>query len=227
MNNKATGLIMTCVCLIIASLSPALAKQQDEPFFPGNKERHLREAAKYRVEMNNDVLFDSDNQFSNGWSFQIHTPIADSWSAVEGPHENMKKIGAWLPTLSVDGHTYRMSLSIGQIIQTPDVITNPNLITDDVPYAGVLTVKTSWIAFNDVDFRGAELVIGVLGRPSMAEQSQNFVHNLIDSDIAQGWDNQLKTEPVINFNYMRKKKFFQGEIWQGIRSMQQSMVMFN
>ena len=200
---------MACLCLVIASITTVDAKQQEDTFFPGNKERHLREAAKYRFEMNNDVLFDSDNQFSNGWSFQIHTPVADSWGSVEGPSKFAKKIGAWLPTLTADGHNYRASLSIGQILQTPDDIENPNLITDDVPYAGVLTVKGSWIAYNDTDFRGFEIVLGVVGRPSMAEQTQNFVHNLISSNIAQGWDNQLKTEPVINANYMRKKKFFQ------------------
>ena len=54
------------------------------------------------------------------------------------------------------------------------------------------------------------MVIGVLVRPSMAEQTQNFVHNLISANIAQGWDNQLKTGPVTNVNYIRKKKFFQG-----------------
>jgi len=184
-------------------------EQKKEGIFPGNKERHLREAAKYRFEFDNDVLFNSDNQFSNGWSFQVHTPVADSWNTVEGPAELFKKIGAWLPSLTAEGLKYRMSMSIGQIMQTPDDIGNPNLITEDVPYAGVLTVKSSWIAYNDTDFRGFEFIFGVLGRPSMAEQSQNFVHNLVDSDIAQGWDNQLKTEPVINFNYMRKYKFYQ------------------
>lgn len=208
MNKHAMGMITGCLCLAMLHMSSALAADR-EAFFPGNKEKHLREAAKYRFESNNDAIFGSDNQFSNGWAFQIHTPVADRWSAVEGPPDYINKIGAWLPTLTADNHKYRASLSIGQIIQTPDDIKNPNLITDDVPYAGVLTVKSSWIAFNETDFRGAELIVGVLGRPSMAEQTQNLVHKTFDSNIAQGWDNQLKTEPVINANYMRKKKFYQ------------------
>jgi hypothetical protein len=185
-------------------------EQQKEELFPGNKERHLREAAKYRFEFDNDVLFDSDNLFSNGWSFQIHTPVADSWSTLEGPIESVKKIGAWLPSLTAEGHKYRVSFSIGQIIQTPEDIENPDLITDDVPYAGLLTIKGSWIAYNDTDFRGFEFVFGFLGRPSMAEQAQNFIHsNLSSANIAEGWNNQLKSEAVFNFNYMRKVKFYQ------------------
>jgi hypothetical protein len=181
-----------------------------EKAFPSNKQRHLREAAKYRIEFNNDAFFGSDNQFSNGWSLQIHTPVAESWSTVEGPAEPLKKFGAWLPSLSGDGLNYRMNAAIGQIIVTPEEITDPNLIPNDVPYVGVLAVQTTWIAYNDTDFRGFEITLGVVGRLSMAEQTQNFVHNITDSDIAQGWDNQLKNEPVININYMRKNKFHQG-----------------
>jgi len=194
---------------VMFCMSPVYAIEQQNEFFPGNKERHLRDAAKYHFEMNNDVIFDSDNQFSNGWAFQVHTPVARNWSSVEGPAEFLKDIGAWLPSLTGEGLNYRMSLSIGQILQTPDEITDPNLIPEDVPYAGVITTKASWIAYNDTDFRGFEIVFGFVGRPSLAEQTQNFVHNIIDSNIAEGWDNQLKNEPVINFNYMRKKKFYQ------------------
>lgn len=209
MNRTTVGLITACLCLVSAHMSTADAKESGDAFFPGNKDRHLREAAKYRFEINNDAIFDSDNQFSNGWSFQIHTPVADSWDAVEGPIDSMKRFLGWLPTMTADDHKYRYALSIGQIIQTPDDIENPNLITDDVPYAGVLTVRGSGIAFTDNDFRGTEFVIGVVGRPSVAEQTQNFVHNITSANIAQGWDNQLETEPVFNVNYMRKKKFYQ------------------
>ena len=203
--------LITCSVMLAAFQAPAVFadEQKKEEIFPGNKERHLREAAKYRFEMDNDALFDSDDQFSNGWAFQIHTPVADNWNTVEGTVELLKKIGAWLPSLTAEGLKYRMSLSIGQIIHTPDDLENPNLITEDVPYAGVLTMKSSWIAYNDTDFRGFEFVLGVLGRPSMAEQGQNFIHKLIDVNAVEGWDNQLKTEPVINFNYMRKYKYYQ------------------
>lgn len=201
-------LITVSFLLGIIQTSQVFADEQQDEIFPGNNERHLSEAAIYRFELDNDILFSSDNQFTNGWSFQVHTPVADNWHNIEGPAEFLKEFGAWLPSLSAEDLKYRMSLSIGQIMQTPDDLTDPNLITDDVPYAGVMTIKSTWTAYNDIEFRGFEIVFGVLGRPSMAEQSQNFVHNLTDSIIAEGWDNQLKTEPVFNVNYMRKKKFY-------------------
>ena len=192
----------------LGSEEAASGGQSAHPF-PGNKERHLREAAKYRLELDNDVAFGSDNQFSNGWSFQIHTPVADSWETLEGPANPIKKIGAWLPTLTKEGLKYRASLAIGQILQTPEEIENPNPIPNDVPYLGILALQGAWIAFNDTDFRGFEFTLGAIGRPSMAEQTQNFVHEVITGDdVAEGWDNQLEDEVAINLNYMAKKKFY-------------------
>jgi len=200
--------ITVSILLGISYTSQVYASEQQSSIFPGNNEKHLREAAIYRFELDNDVIFDSDNQYSNGWSFQVHTPVADNWHSMEGPADFLKEIGAWIPSLNAEDLKYRMSLSIGQIMQTPDDLTESDLITDDVPYAGVLTVKSSWIAYNDNEFRGFEIVLGVVGRPSLAEQSQNFFHKLIGANTAEGWDNQLKNEPVLNLNYMRKNKFY-------------------
>ena len=210
MNHAKSFFAATILFVAVTFGGVALADETDsEQLFPGNKQRHLREAGKHRFEFDNDVFFDSDNQFSNGWSFQVHTPVADSWLTIEGPSEYFKKLGAWLPSLTGDGLKYRMNLGIGQIIQTPDDLENPDPIANDVPYAGIMTIQSTWLAYNDNEFRGFEVAVGVVGRPSMAEQSQNLIHNLIGSEIAQGWDNQLKTEPVFNINYMRKKKFYQ------------------
>lgn len=186
------------------------AEADDKSLFPGNDQRHLSEAGKYRLEIDNDVLVDSDNGFSNAWSFQIHTPVADSWDNVEGPAAHIKTFAAWLPSLTDDGLKYRASFSIGQIIQTPDDIENPDPIPNDVPYVGLLAAQLGLIAYNDREFRGFGFVLGVSGRPSMAEQTQNFFHNTTGTaETAQGWDNQLETEPLINMTYMRKLKFYQ------------------
>lgn len=189
----------------------SLAADRDyKNLFPGNDQRHLSEAAKYRFEFDNDLFVDSDNGFSNGWSFQVHSKVTESWDKLGGTAPYIKTLGAWLPTLNGDGLNNRASFAVGQVIQTPDDLKDPNPIPNDVPYAGLLSWQLSLIAYNDQEFRGFGFVVGVVGRPSMAEQSQNFVHNTTGTaEIAQGWDNQLKTEPLLNVTYMRKKKFYQ------------------
>jgi hypothetical protein len=211
MNLKTSGLLLLFfLCLGWVSLSQANPGIEEEAF-PGNTKRNFREAAKFRLEFDNDVVFGSDNAFSNAWSFQIHTPVADNWDSVQGVSQWVKDFGGWLPSLSGEGLKYRVSGSMGQLLQTPDDIEAANNISNDFPYAGIMAFQGSWIAYNDDQFRGFEIAIGVVGRPSLAEQSQNFVHTVIGNEVADGWDNQLEDEPVININYMRKKKFYKAE----------------
>ncbi len=209
MRQAKSSFIVFLLSSLAAWCSVSVASSHDsEPLFPGNDQRHLSESGKYRFEFSNDLFSGTDNGFSNGWSFQIHTPVVEDWNKLHGPAPFVKRMASSLPTLSGNNLYYRAALSVGQVMQTPDELENPNPIPNDFPYAGILTGQLSLIAFNDDEFRGFGFVLGIVGRQSAAEQFQNFVHNITDSEIAKGWDNQLKNEPIINVNYMRKKKFY-------------------
>jgi len=164
------------------------------------------ESETWRFEFDNDLFVGEDSQISSGWALQKHTAVAGSWEALENVPEFVRRWGQGIPTLTDEGLVYRAGIAIGQIIQTPQDLSRTDLIEDDVPYAGALTVQSTWYAFNDDEFRGFEITAGVVGPPSLAEQVQKAVHSLVGSDDPEGWDNQLKTEPVINLNYMRKRK---------------------
>lgn len=95
-----------------------------------------------------------------------------------------------------------LALSIGQNIYTPEDTQAEELIEDDRPYAGwlyggIAAYDAIWgedpIAARDRQTT-LELVIGLIGPHSYAEEVQNFVHDVIGSDEAQGWDNQLEDE---------------------------------
>lgn len=141
---------------------------------------------------------------TSGLSVQRHSMAVENWDALGG----MGRWGAGIPTLDKSGLTYRSGLGIGQVIQTPQDLTRSDLIVDDVPYAGALTMQSSWYAYNDKEFRGFEVTVGVVGPPSLAEQTQKTLHKIIGSEEPMGWDNQLNTEPVLNATYMRKWKFW-------------------
>ena len=166
------------------------------------------ESATWRFEFDNDAFFGKDNKISSGWSLQRHSAIAECWESLQGVPGFIRSWGKVVPTLTKEGLVYRVGIAIGQVIQTPDDLSRRDLIKDDVPYAGALTLRTSWQAFNDDEFRGFEIVAGVVGQLSLAEQSQKTIHKLIGSRDPKGWDNQLDSELVINLNYMRKKKIY-------------------
>lgn len=172
------------------------------------EETYGLERATWQFEFDNDVFFNKDNKLSSGWSLQKHSAVAGSWEGLEGVPGFVKRLGKNIPTLTAEKLFYRAGIAIGQVIQTPDDLSRSDLITDDVPYAGVLSLQATWYAFNDDEFRGFEITAGVAGPLSLAEQTQKTIHQLIDSADPKGWDNQISTEPVFNFNYMRKQKIW-------------------
>jgi len=59
--------------------------------------------------------------------------------------------------------------------------------------AGSVSVESAtWYAFNNDEFRGFEITVGVVGPPSLAEQSQRTVHKLIGVTDPKGWDHNSR-----------------------------------
>lgn len=161
-------------------------------------------AGTWRVEFDNDLFFDSDNNFTSGISVQRHSRLATRWEAIPVP--SWTKFGRGLPGLGGAELHRRVSFAAGQNLQTPDDLTATELIADDVPYAAALGFELGWSAFNDATFRGYSVVAGFIGPMAGGRQVQDFVHRFGHSDKALGWDNQLGNELVVNFNGMFKKK---------------------
>lgn len=201
-------IFLRTVCFII--LAGGTVYGQDLSLFDEVDEGVLDgvERSTWRFEYVNDSFFNKDNKISSGWALQKHSAVAGSWEALQGVPGFVKRWGKKIPTLTEEGLVYRAGIAIGQIIQTPGDLSRSDLIEDDVPYAGALTLQTTWYAFNDEEFRGFESIVGVVGPPSLAEETQTTYHDLTDNEEPKGWDNQLSTEPVINFNYMRKQKIW-------------------
>ena len=174
------------------------------------------ESTTYRFEFDNDVFFFFYNKISSGLSLQKHSAIGESWNALESVPRFIRFWGKIIPTLTKEGLVCRAGLAIGQVIQTPDDLSRSDLIVDDVPYAGAFTLQTTLYAFSDNEFRGFEITAGIVGPPSLAEQTQKTVHKLTGNNDPKGWDNQLEIEPVINFNYMRKKKIWRWDTPVGL-----------
>jgi lipid A 3-O-deacylase len=55
-----------------------------------------------------------------------------------------------------------------------------------------------------------EIILGVIGPLSLAEQSQNRVHDAIGADRFLGWQHQLKNEPALQLAVDRKFRDYRG-----------------
>ena len=175
--------------------------------------------ASWRFTWDNDVVVDSDNEFTNGMTFQKHGPPASTWADAGGTPAFGKSMARWFLPDRREDLLFREGWSVGQSIQTPDDLTREDLIVDDVPYAAALAVQNTWIAFDDRRLYGFGWLLGVLGPPALGEPVQKGYHELIGDEEPMGWDNQLETEPLINFYYEQKWKLVRssfGDIAAGV-----------
>ncbi len=166
----------------------------------------------------NDKYFaGTDQHYTNGFKLSfLSTPIANfTDDPVPRP---VQQLARTLRRLLPDDQQYKLGLSLGQNIYTPEDTTTATPQPDDRPYAGWLYAGIAFQVYQPARFfaTGAravsqldvvELTVGVVGPSALGEQVQNEIHRLIDSQLARGWGNQIHDEPGLNLVYERKYRF--------------------
>jgi hypothetical protein len=96
---------------------------------------------------------------------------------------------------------------LGQHIYTPDHADEPaNRDPEDRVFAGWLyTGLFAERATADV-LDHVEINAGVIGPSSLAEETQDGIHSLLDSDESIGWDEQLEDEFAMDAMFMRQQR---------------------
>ncbi|WP_339805758.1 lipid A deacylase LpxR family protein [uncultured Marinobacter sp.] len=167
----------------------------------------IDDQASFQLELANDVVLSSDNQFTNGVAIHHHSRLADSLHDTGGTLAFGKVLAGPLLPRSGDLY-YRETWVFGQSIQTPDDIETSELILNDVPYAGGLFWSNGFYAFNDERFYGFQWLLGWGGSDAHAEATQKGVHTILGGDNPRGWSNQLDSEPLLNLHYAIRQKVF-------------------
>lgn len=107
-------------------------------------------------------------------------------------------------------------VKFGQSMFTPEDPQRTDLINDDRPYAGLSYAGLAWNRRSHAPgalretLDTSEITLGVIGPVSLAEQSQNVVHDAIGSDRFLGWSHQLRNEPAFQLAYERKSREYKG-----------------
>lgn len=110
----------------------------------------------------------------------------------------------WAQKLAGEGARGAAGYFAGQQIFTPVDIVATALIPDDRPYAGYLFGGVYWQRVKDHGLDHVQLEIGAIGDASLAQDAQDFAHELIDIDKANGWDNQIDSEATVQLAYRHK-----------------------
>lgn len=93
--------------------------------------------------------------------------------------------------------------SLMQVMVTPHDIEATDYIPNDFYYAGALFATHSLYSYNSkkkYSFQ-TELLAGIRGPESLADETQTGFHKLVDYQEPMGWHNQLKTQPLINISF--------------------------
>ena len=101
--------------------------------------------------------------------------------------------------------------SLGQMIFTPQDTKSSGSLENDRPYAGWLFGSYFLESVSDLDYEKRELVVGILGKFSGAEEAQNMVHENTYGNKeknGQGWEHQIGSELGFVAAYHRSHLLF-------------------
>lgn len=182
----------TCICI----LNPVAAAENSK-----------KELGTLALQFENDLFAGADQHYTNGIRLSWLSPEGDTVRPLQLVREFLEKIA------QDENKKTRFGLSVGQDMYTPEDRYTTSLLTDDRPYAGWLYGGMSLHTITDygkgrMEQESVEVNLGVVGPLSMAEETQDFVHEVRLIDTFEGWDNQLRTEPGLLVNYERKWRLF-------------------
>jgi lipid A 3-O-deacylase len=182
----------TVLWMLVMGLFPAAAWSQDSHELP---------LKTFTLYWENDTFNGTDQDYSNGVKMTWSQPYKSAASGQRGFQEWVFK---HLPFSRNSSPSKATDFSIGQFIYTPKDTARSDLIVNDRPYAGYSFLDYGFISKSGNRRDVWEFEIGVVGPWSLAENTQNVVHDLIGSSRARGWDHQLENELGLEAIYEAK-----------------------
>lgn len=149
-----------------------------------------RQAVSLLIE--NDMLFNTDRYYTNGFSI--------AWSRAQPPRSWLKEVAA---RVGYDRNVLSEShgFELGQVISTP---ANTQIATpqpEDRPWAGLLFLGPTLQLDVGKELDVFKMFLGVSGPWSLAGRTQAQWHRFIHVKTPKGWANQLENEPELGFIY--------------------------
>lgn len=155
------------------------------------------ERTTFTIRADNDVWGGAhqDQGYSAGGMLQLASPTlpagADSACLPAGMRW-LDRGSDWMGR----GQARNVTLAIVQAIYTPMDREATTQDPDDRPFAGVLHLTAGRNVRDGDRLHTTQLKLGIVGPSARAEQVQNAIHGLWGRSRFNGWDNQLRDEPV-------------------------------
>jgi hypothetical protein len=166
----------------------------------------------------NDKYFaGTDHYYTNGFKLSFLTTDLRNFTGDSVPWP-VRPIARAFGHLTEPDASYKLNLSLGQNIYTPENIHTSEFQSNDRPYAAWLYIgaafqnylpeKTTssgfWIPPRLDVF---EITLGAVGPAARGREIQNGFHDIISVPHAEGWTHQIKNEPGLNLVIERKYRY--------------------
>jgi lipid A 3-O-deacylase len=176
------------------------------------------DAWTFNFYLENDLFGDTDRDYTNGMRFSWVTPNLESYRHDPRMPAVVNRINDRFDSLLglKDTETRNVVISLGQLMFTPESIEARELLEDERPYAGYLYLGFGYHGRTQNRLDSVEVNLGIVGPSSLAENSQDLIHDLRGLDKFQGWDNQLKDEPTLQLVYENKLRLFRQSLPFGL-----------
>ena len=163
------------------------------------------------VMFENDLFADQDEQYTSGIKFGWISPDLTRYRDSDNLPSWLLPLIDRVPLINDPSLQRNVEFYLGQKIFTPIDTDARELVRNDRPYGGWLYAGFGFHNKNARILDAFHLQIGVTGDLSLAEDTQNFVHDLRDLPKINGWDNQLESEPGVVLYFERKWRAFSYE----------------
>lgn len=171
---------------------------------------------RFTLFIDNDVTRGKDEDYSSGlrWSW-ISRDIAspDRLPLIPRALHHLTGFdseGGFLESLWGLDHTspirYHYGVAATHLIFTPDTIRAPRP-ADERPYAGWFGLGFSLHATDGDVLNSFEVSIGTVGPNARAQEAQDFVHELIEDPLFEGWDSQVPNELTFNLALSQIRRY--------------------
>jgi len=187
------------------------------PLFCLAQEERPRFCETLNLYLENDLFGETDRYYTNGIRFSCISPDLSSYlkdPSLPGWIRRANNLLHPLHGLKDESQLQRnLVVSLGQLMFTPADKETRELIEDDRPYAGFLYLGFAYHMRDRESLDSLELNLGMIGPASLAEDTQDLIHELRDIDKFNGWDNQLDNELGLQLVYEHKRRYTLTRQW--------------
>ncbi|MEE4361093.1 MAG: lipid A deacylase LpxR family protein [Pseudomonadales bacterium] len=196
---------LACVLLLV----PPLAGASDADLLAFGEKGYV---TSY---LDNDLFGGTDRNYTNGVRFSWISenreldevgPVQRRLRRLTGDPESAKLFRRVTGFDDPSAINYNTGLSLTQLMFTPEDLTDPEQPVGQRRYAGWLGLGFSLHAKDDEILNSVEFILGITGEPSLAQESQNLIHDLRNFDKFAGWQAQIPTEVTADLSFVQKRR---------------------